>query len=125
GLGLGDAMLGEDAGVHLRLPVLALSPAHEIVGSITGEVFYGLHAILAQRDQHGGGDAGNLAQLVLDAQLLAGGVLLGLDFLEIFAGAVLDFSGGVLIETINGGDFGRVDIGNFLDGREAFRRKDL
>ena len=44
--------------------------ADQVVGGATGKVFHTLDAVLAQRDQHGRGEAGNLVELVLDAELV-------------------------------------------------------
>jgi hypothetical protein len=56
-----------------------------------GEILDRLDAVLAERDQHGGGQAGTISfRLVLDAERLALGVLLGLELVEIFARAGLD-----------------------------------
>src|SRR5258707_11162102 len=47
----GELEAVEEAGLALRLAVLALGPAGEIVGGATGEVFHRLDAVLAERDQ--------------------------------------------------------------------------
>ena len=85
-------MIGEHAGEELGLAVLAFLPADQVVDGIAGEILDRLHAVLAERHHHGGGDARDFAQLVGDAEFLALVVMLGLDALEIFAGARLDFA---------------------------------
>ena len=83
------------------LAVLALGPAGEIVGSAAGEVLDRLDVVLAERDQHLGGHAGDVPQRVLDAEFLALGIELRLDLAEIVAGALLQFARGFLVEAFD------------------------
>src|SRR5262249_49551350 len=50
----------EETRLVLRLAILALCPSDQIVGGATGEIFNGLHAVLAQSDHDLGGDAGHI-----------------------------------------------------------------
>ena len=85
--------LASTPGIDLGLAVLALLPADQVVDGIAGKILDRLHAVLAERHHHGGGHAGHLAQIVGDAELLALGVMLGLDAVEIVAGARSGFPG--------------------------------
>ena len=83
----------------LDLAVLAFDPADQVVGGAASEVLDGLDAILAQRDHHGRSQAGNLVELVGNAELLALCVEFGLAGIEVVNGAVLDFGRRFLVET--------------------------
>ena len=98
-----------------RLAVLAFGPARKIVGCATGEIFNGLDAILAEPHQHSRRDPFNLHERVFDAKLTALGVKLGLDAVEVFTRAILQFGCGVLIETFDAGDFFGVDHRQLFD----------
>ena len=112
-------------GSRLRLAVLALGPADQVVGGAAGQILDRLDAVLAELHQHRRGDAGHVLERVLDAELLALGVELGLRLGEIFAGARLQFARGVLVEAFDGGDLLLVDHGHLLDRVEAFRGQQL
>ncbi len=79
-----------------------------------------------KRDQHRGGDAGDLRQLVGDAELLALGVALGLELVEVWSRArCLDLGCRVGVEAFDVGDFAEVDEGHFLHRLEAFGGEQL
>ena len=107
------------------LLVMPLAPAGEIVGGAIGQILDRLDAVLAERDQHRRGESRHLQKLVGDAERLALGVELGLEFLEMLAGARLNLVGGVLVEAFDGGNLARLDEGDFLDGGEALRGEEL
>ncbi len=100
--------------------LLALGPADEIVGGAVGEILQRLHAVLAHRHHHRGGDALNLGNLVRHAELAALGVAIGFLLLEIFARTRLNLVRRVLIEALDVGNLRQVDKGDFLDRGEAF-----
>ena len=112
-------------GSRSALAVLALGPAGQIVGGAAGQVLDRLDAVLAEPDQHRGGHAGDLFELVLDAEFLALGVEFGLDLGEIFARAGLQLACGLLVETLDAGDFLGVHHGEFLHRVKAFRGQQL
>ncbi len=105
----------------LHFAVLALGPADEIVGGAAGKILHRLDALLAEHFEHGGGEAGNLVEFVGNAEHLAGFIVLTLDGRQVLDGAVLDFTRRLLVEPLDRGDFGEVDIGQLLDRGEAFR----
>src|SRR5581483_10695130 len=133
--GLHDQRLGllarnldaiEETGVLHRLTAfLALGPADQVVGGAAGEIFDRLDVILAELDQYFRGDAGHVLHGVLDAELLAPGLELAFQPLQIFLGAVLQLVGGVFIETFDAGEFPDIDQRQFLDRREAFGGEQL
>src|SRR5690606_22406931 len=111
GLFARDREVLEGALETLDLAILALGPADEIVGGTTGEILDGLDVFLAERHQHGGGQALNLVEFVLDTQFLALLVELAVDLGKILDGAVLDLDGGLFVEPLDRGDFFDLDIG--------------
>src|SRR5262249_11150974 len=116
----------EEAGVLDRLAAfLAFGPADQIVGGATGEVLDRLDVVLTKLDQHLRGDAGHVLHGVLDAELLAFGLELGFQPLQIFPGAALQLVGGLLVETFDPGELLDVDQRQFLDRGEAFRGEQL
>ena len=62
------------------LAVLALGPAGQIVGGATGQILHGLDAVFAEGNQHLGRDARQFLEFVGDAELVALGIELGLDW---------------------------------------------
>src|SRR5690606_23138729 len=94
----GDREVLEGALETLDFTVLAFDPADEIVTGATGKVLDGLDLLLTQRHQHGGSEAGDLVELVLDAKRLALFVLLALDGRQVFGGAVLDLRRRLVVE---------------------------
>jgi len=105
--------------------LLAFGPADQFVGGAIGEILDRLDAVLAQSDEHGRGEARHFSQFVGHAKFAALGVALGFLLLQIFAGAVLDFGCRVLVETLDVGDFGKIDERDFLDRGEAFGDEQL
>ena len=65
----------------------------EVVSGTAGKVLDRLDVFLTQRHQHGGIEARDLVELVLDTQRLALGIELGFDLGQVFGGAVLDETG--------------------------------
>src|SRR3954469_6245889 len=125
GVGARESELVQDALVAHRLGTLAVRPAHEVVGGAAGEVLDGLDIVLAERDQHRGRDAVDFPHVVGDAQFLPPRLLLGLDAGEIVLGSGLDLGGRVLVEALDRREFGRVHVGQFLNGAEALRGQKL
>src|SRR6516165_6469071 len=115
----------EGAGIAYRLAVLAFAPAEKVVGGATRQVLDRFDPVLAQLHQHGGGDARDLFERVLDAELFALVVELGFLSIEIVAGARLQFTRGVLVETLDPGELLFVHRGKLLDRVEAFRSEQL
>src|SRR3954452_19214689 len=90
GIVTGDVEAIERAGeLGLLAAFLAFGPADQIVGGAAGEVVDRLEVVLAELHQHFRGDAGHVLDGVLDAELLALGLDLGLLLLEIFTRTVL------------------------------------
>src|SRR5262249_5987839 len=104
GLLLAEIEISQDAGVFDGLAVLALAPADQVVGDAAGQVLDRLEAVLAELHQHLGADAGNLFERILDAQLLARGVELGLFPVQELARARLQLLSRVLVEALDAGE---------------------
>ena len=119
---LKNALVTDRLGALLLGP---LGPANQIVGGAVGDVLDGLDFGLAKRHEHGGGDAGDVGDIVLDAQFAAPGIALRLQLFERFAGPGLDFLGRSLVEALNLGDFVEIDVGDLFDGCKAFRDQQL
>src|SRR5665213_3937814 len=88
----------EEARLMLAFAVLALGPAGQVVGGATSEIFDGLHAVLAELDEHRRGDTGNFLQLVGNAQFDTFVIQFSLLLIEIFLGAFLQFARRICIE---------------------------
>ena len=118
-------MIGEHAGEDLGLAVLAFLPADQVVGGIAGEILDRLDAVLAERHQHGGGDAGISRSSSSTPSSLRLASCSASICSQIFAGARLDLaavsSSKPSIEAISLG----IDIGDFLDAGEAFGGQQL
>src|SRR5262249_23729508 len=71
GLFAGEIEAVENPGVLHGLAVLALGPTDQIVGNRAGQILDRLDPVLAHVHQHLGGNARDLLERVLDAELLA------------------------------------------------------
>src|SRR5262249_48697423 len=99
----------------------ASAPAEKVVGGAPRQVFDRFDAVLAQLHQHGGGDARDLFERVLDAELFALVVELGFPSIEIVAGARLQFARGVLVKTLGPSELFFLPRGQLLHRVESFR----
>src|SRR5215217_2228130 len=115
----------QDARLAHALAILGFEPATQVVRDQAGEILDGLHLALAQGDGDRQVDAFDLEHGVLDAQLDATGVLGGGFLVEEFAGASLQFLGGILVEAFDGRDFMRLDVGDVFDRHETFGGQQL
>ena len=124
----------QDHGVGLRprnveaaqitgLGRIAVGPANEVVARAIGEILERLDAALAEPDQHRRGQALDLLQFVRDAERLALLIELRLDPGKVGLRARLDFGRGLGVEAFDHRELARLDIGDFLDGAEAFGSK--
>ena len=64
-------------------------------------------------------------QSVVHAEFLSPAFEFGLELLEIFAGAALQFARGFIVESLNAGEFPRIDQRQFFDRGKTFRRQQL
>src|SRR3990167_8894477 len=126
-LGIGARQIEAVEGARMArgLAFLALDPADELVGDRAGEILDRLDVGLAEGDQHGGGHAGDFLEGVVDAERLPLLVLLGLDPRQILAGALLELGRRLVVEALDAGDLVLLDVGDVLDGGEAFRGEEL
>src|SRR6516165_10303088 len=115
----------ENTGLAYRFAVFALGPAGKIVGRAASKIFNCLDSVLAETHQHSGRDALDVPKSVLDAELTALVVKLGLNSSEVFARTILQFGRGALVETFDIGNFLGIDHGQLFDRGETFRRQQL
>src|SRR5690606_24087886 len=125
GLFAADREVLEGAVEALDLAIPALGPAHEIVGGAAGEILDRLDVVLAERNEHGGVEAFDLVELVLDAERAAFLVVGRLDGVEVVDSTLLDSTGDLVVEALDRGDLGNIDIGELLNGRETFGGEEL
>jgi hypothetical protein len=81
--------------------------------------------VFSERDHHRRRHAGNTAQIVMNAKLAPALIALLLEPLQMLAGTRLNFFCRVLVEAFDAGDFAQLDVGHFLNRREAFGREKL
>ena len=107
------------------LAILALAPAHQVVGRATGQILDRLDAVLAEMHKHFGRDPRHFLEGGVDAEPLAFGV--EFDFLpgQKILRARLQLAGGFLIEALDPGDFLFIHDKQFFDGAKSFRSKQL
>src|SRR5262249_44107266 len=127
GLGFLLAEIGgaEDAGVLHGFTILALAPPDQVVRDAAGQVLDRLDAVLAERHEHLGRGTGNFLEGILDAEVLALGVELGLLLVQELARARLQLLRGFLVEAFDAGEFLLLDQEELLDRLESFRRQQL
>src|SRR5882672_4024944 len=104
GLFLAEIEVAENAGVLHGLAVLTLAPADQVVSDTASQILDRLDAILAHRHEHLGGGTGNLFQGILNAEILALAVELGLLLVEELARARLQLLRGFLVEALDAGE---------------------
>src|SRR5262249_9050779 len=103
--GAGEFEAIEGTGVVYGLVVLALAPAGEIIGGTAGEILDSLDAVLAERDQHFGGDGRDLLESILDTEFVAARVKLRLDLRQVVARALLQLARRFLVKPFDRAEF--------------------
>src|ERR1700742_4067238 len=122
----GDVVAIENAGMlGLFAAFLAFGPTDQVVGGAAGEVLDGLDVVLAELHQHLRGHARHCLQIVIHAEFLPFVFEFGLELIQIFLGAILQLSRGLVVKAFDAGQFPDIDHRQFLHRGEAFRGKQL
>ena len=94
-------------------------------GGQVGQIVEGLHTLLAQRHQHGGGNSLQLAELIGNAQLAPARLVEAVHLFQVGAGAGAQLFGDFLVEAFDLGQLLDGNEGHLLQGGEAFGHQQM